>query len=318
MKKIYTIILLLILILLAGLVFPWRQESQEGGKIENQKESKKVIKKDDKEAKILFVGDMMFDRYIRQVGNNKGEDFVFSCIGDFLRDSDLAVGNLEGPITENASISMFTTPGGEGNYTFTFPTNTAKLLAKNNIRLVSLGNNHIYNFGEAGVASTKRYLTEAGVDYFGLPANRESLVSQIEIKGNKISFINYNEFGNIAVNDVVQKIEEEKQKDRIIIVYTHWGDEYVAPPQRVKNIAKKFADNGADFIIGSHPHVILESENINGAPVYYSLGNFIFDQYFNEEVSTGLVLELNIKNGKIKTFEHKVLISRDGRTCLAD
>ncbi len=288
--------LLVVLIALAGLVFSYQGES--------------------KETKILFVGDMMFDRYIRQVGYNKGEDFIFSCIGDFLKNSDLVVGNLEGPITENASKSMFTTPGGEGNYTFTFPTNTAKLLAKNNIKLVSLGNNHIYNFGEAGVASTKKFLTEAGVDYFGLPANRESLVNQVEIRGNKISFVNYNEFGAISMNDVIQKIEEEKQKDRIVIVYTHWGDEYVAPPQRVKNIAKKFVESGADFIIGSHPHVILENEKIDEVPVYYSLGNFIFDQYFNKEVSTGLVLELNIKDGEIKTIEHKVSIFRDGRTCL--
>lgn len=269
-----------------------------------------------REAKVLVVGDMMFDRYIRKIEYTKGEGNVFSCIGEFLKDSDLVVGNLEGPITEHASVSLFSKPGGPGNYTFTFPTVTAKLLAENNIRLVSLANNHINNFGEEGITSTKKYLTEAGVEYFGLPGNRESLVGQVELNGHKISFVAYNEFGGIASQDVEQKIKEEKGKGQTVIVYTHWGDEYVEPPQRVKDLAKRFTEAGADLIIGSHPHVVLSRGEFDGTPVYYSLGNFIFDQYWNKEVSTGLVLELKIKNGKIEISEHAVSINRDGTTCL--
>ncbi|MEK7635187.1 MAG: CapA family protein [Patescibacteria group bacterium] len=307
MKKIFIAIFVSIIVI-GGLVFIYQQENRE--------------------AKILFVGDMMFDRYIRQVGYNKGEDFIFSCLGDFLKNVDLVVGNLEGPITENPSKSMFTTPGGEGNYTFTFPTNTAKLLAKNNIKLVNLGNNHIGNFGKAGVESTKKYLDEAGVDYID-----SDYVYRTKIGSAEISFISYNEFalpaeasakaGGDSVEKIAKKIKEEKENKQTVIVYAHWGDEYVAPPQRVKNVAKKFADSGADFIIGSHPHVILGHESFDYAQdkktvVYYSLGNFIFDQYFSKEVSTGLILELNIKNKKIKTIEHKVSIGRDGRTCLVN
>ena len=77
-----------------------------------------------------------------------------------------------------------------------------------------------------------------------------------------------------------------------------------------------FARAGADLIVGSHPHVILSSEKIGDTFVYYSLGNFIFDQYWNKEVSTGLVLEMNIKGDDIKIIEHKVVLGRDGRTCL--
>jgi len=210
-KKFYIGIIFVLIILLTGIIF-YKQENQ-------------------KQAKILVVGDMMFDRHIREVGNNKGEDFIFSCkdskgevLSDFLKNADLVVGNLEGPITENTSVSMFTTPGSDGNYTFTFPTNTAELLVKNNIKLVNLGNNHIDNFGEEGITSTKKYLSEAGVDYFGLPSNRESLVDEEEINGQKISFINYNEFGNIPVGDVIQKVKDEKQKGQLVIIYAHWGD----------------------------------------------------------------------------------------------
>lgn len=100
------------------------------------------------EAKILFVGDMFFDRQIRKIIYSKGEDYIFSCVHDFLKEADAVVGNLEGPITEKASISLVSQPGDSNNFTFTFPTITAKLLAKNNIKIVSLGNNHIGNFGK--------------------------------------------------------------------------------------------------------------------------------------------------------------------------
>ena len=69
------------------------------------------------------------------------------------------------------------------------------------------------------------------------------------------------------------------------------------------------------LFVGSHPHIILPSEKISGTPVYYSLGNFIFDQYWNEEVSTGLVLELNMKNKDITVTEHRVSLNKNGQTC---
>lgn len=271
-----------------------------------------------RDKKILFVGDMNFDRYIRQVGNIKGEDFIFSCkdsngtsLSDFLQSFDLVVGNLEGPITDNPSISMGSAVESPENYTFTFPPSTAKLLAKNNIKLVNSGNNHIGNFGQEGIASTKKYLTESGVDYI----YNNSIFSK-ELGGNKISFISYNEFAGESVEKVAQKIYEEKNNGQIVFVYAHWGGEYSEVPSRVKNTAELFAKSGADLIIGSHSHIILPSEKINNTLVYYSLGNFIFDQYWNKEVSTGLVLEVNIKDDHIKIIEHKVSLNRDGRTCL--
>ncbi|MBN2094193.1 MAG: CapA family protein [Candidatus Zambryskibacteria bacterium] len=286
----------------------------------------------EKEAKILFVGDMMFDRHIRKMVYEKSGDYIFSCknskgivLSDFLQGADLVVGNLEGPITENASVSMFSVPETPNNYTFTFPTNTANLLAKNNIKLVSLDNNHINNFGEKGVESTKKYLIEAGVDYF----DKDSIY-RTKIGGMKMSFISYNEFLSAQagsgenIEKTAEKIKEEKAAGRTVFVYAHWGDEYIDPPWRVKNTAKIFAEAGADFIIGSHPHIVQSHEQFGDtdstsspqAIVYYSLGNFIFDQYWNEEVSTGLALEIKIKGDNVEIIEHPVSLLVDGRTCL--
>lgn len=299
MKKVLLFVFILIALVALFFVYEKREAS--------------YFAKATRDKKILFVGDMMFDRYIRQVGYNKGEDYVFSCINNFLKDSDLVVGNLEGPITENASRSMLTTPGGDSNYTFTFPTNTAKLLSQNNIKLVNLGNNHIDNFGQEGITSTKKYLSEAGVNYF---FNNE--IYRTNIGGNKISFISYNEFGGESAQKVAQKILEEKNNGQMVFVYAHWGEEYVPPPERVKKLVRSFIDVGAEMVVGSHPHIVQEKEIYKNKFIYYSLGNFIFDQYWNKEVSTGLVLEVDISGKKINVIEHKVSLNRDGRTCLVE
>lgn len=275
------------------------------------------------ESKIFFVGDMFFDRQIRKVMYAKGEDHIFSCIGDFLKEADLVVGNLEGPVTENASVSLLSQVGAPDNFTFTFPTNVPKLLAKNNIKVVSLGNNHIGNFGKQGILSTRKFLEEAGVEYFGGLSGDEP-IHQTKIKGQKISFIAYNEFGGESKEKVAEKIKSEKAAGQKVIVFAHWGEEYIAPVARVKKAAKLFAESGASLVVGAHPHVIQESEILKikdgeknrKVPVYYSLGNFIFDQYWNKEVSTGLVLEVKIKGNDLDITEHKVSIGKDGRTCL--
>lgn len=293
MKKLSTIAIALIILAVPAVIF-WEEN---------------------KESKIIFVGDMFFDRQIRKIMYEKGGDHIFSCIQDFLKSADLVVGNLEGPITENASKSLLSAVGSPNNFIFTFPTITAKLLAENNIKAVSLGNNHIGNFGKEGIVSTKRFLSDAGVSYFGGLSGDEEILRK-NVGGQSISFVSYNEFGGDLVDKVSVKIKGEKEAGQKVIIFAHWGDEYVAPPQRIKNAAKKFVDAGADLIVGAHPHVILEDEIISEVPVYYSLGNFIFDQYWNEGVSTGLALEVYLKGDDMQITEHKVSIQRDGRTCL--
>lgn len=299
MKKVYSVVFVVIILIAVFYSYEKREAFHFAKATRNKK--------------ILFVGDMMFDRYIRKVGYERGGDFIFSCanLSGFLKGFDLVLGNLEGPITENASRSMLTEPRSDNNFVFTFPTNTAGLLAENNIKLVNLGNNHISNFGQEGIDSTKKYLAESGIKYFGQPG--EALA-----KWGKFSFISYNEFGGESAQKIAKKILEEKNNGQMVLVYAHWGDEYVPPPERVKKLARSFIDVGAEMIIGSHPHIVQESEIYKGKHIYYSLGNFIFDQYWDKEVSTGLVLEVKIENGKIEILEHKVSLNKDGRTCLTN
>jgi hypothetical protein len=269
------------------------------------------------DAKLLFVGDIFLDRYIRQVAERKGGDYLFECVDELFQSADAVVGNLEGPITEFPSRSVGSVVGSPGNFVFTFPTTSASLLARHNVKIVSLGNNHIGNFGDEGIEQTKKYLTEAGVNYFGGLSGGEP-VHRTKIDNREISFIAYNQFGGDVVEKVAGRIQEEKiaKPKSTIIIFAHWGEEYSEPTWHMRDSAKRFAEAGASVVIGSHPHVVLGSENIGSTTVYYSLGNFIFDQYFEESVRNGLALEMNISKSGLTFIEHPVSMDRTGQTCL--
>jgi len=273
-------------------------------------------------VRILFAGDMMFDRSVRTTAEARGEDFLFECIDPLLAASDITIANLEGPITPAPSQSVGSAIGAPDNYVFTFPLSTAVLLERHHIALVNLGNNHIENFGEAGVETTIAALRDAGVGYFGDPL--ESTVATTTIRGVSLAFINYNEFsaqgrsasGGAAATTITQ-IKAARAKGELPIVYTHWGVEYApTAPERIHELAHAFVDAGGVAVIGSHPHVIEDHETYHGAPIYYSLGNFIFDQYWNDAVTHGLMLEITFApQGVERVREIPVILEHSRQTC---
>ena len=270
---------------------------------------------EEQEALLVFGGDMMFDRYIRQIMESVSGDYVFSCVDQALAEADAVIANLEGPITNNPSVSVGTDTEDPNNYVFTFPSGVAPLLARHNIFIVNIGNNHILNFGQEGLIETKQHLTKADVAYFG---DEETL--ELEIADVPFSFINYNEFSNaVEHSDILKNVRMSKEEGNVPVVYAHWGDEYVVPPERVKILARQFVDAGAALVVGSHPHVVQEVERYKDTYIYYSLGNFIFDQYFEEGVTNGLLLSVIFtKEGVSSIQEIPIKLHADGRTCVAD
>jgi poly-gamma-glutamate synthesis protein (capsule biosynthesis protein) len=274
-----------------------------------------------KDLQILFTGDLMFDRGIRYYADKIGSnEFIFNEIYPILANQDLVVSNLEGPITDNKSMSSGSAVGSANNYIFTFDKSVAKTLYSENIKLVNLGNNHILNFGKTGLASTERYLKEAGVDFFGGPDDDRSIIKKV---GDfKIGFISYNEFfgsANLDEAQTIAEIQNLKNKTDLIIVLPHWGIEYTTEPtQEIRDIAHQFINAGADLIIGSHPHVIQSIEDYNGKKIYYSLGNFIFDQYFQENVRNGLgvIVKIDPKTKFLKFEELSFYLQTGGQTVL--
>ncbi len=311
MKHIPAIFASIILILCALiLVVPYVLDHAE----EIQTDTVVVTQEEVLPARILFVGDMMFDRYIRKMSLVHGEDWSLSCSEWLLRNADVVVGNLEGPITDSDSVSMNSVIGSPENFQFTFPPSITSLLRKYNIGIVNIGNNHADDFGDLGRRATKNYLSEANIGYFGGFAGDEPIYRMV-INDIPLSFISYNQFGGEKAEVVASRIKEEQQAGQKVIVYTHWGEEYVPPTDRVREIAQLFAESGATLIIGSHPHVVQESEYIEDTLVYYSLGNFIFDQYWMDEVKEGLAVLVTMDAETLVGTEVPVRMERDGRTC---
>ena len=225
----------------------------------------------------------MLGRHVRFLMDTNSLDYPFRNIGD-LKGTDFVHANLEGPIKEQFINT------GKG-IEFKFKPDIVWPLKDSGINIVSIANNHALDQGWTGREDTKKHLTNAGIRYFGHPKNEiEDNAYITEIAGKKFSFIGF--------DDVVYKIDGDKARELIarldgevdyVVVSVHWGVEYVHnPTQRKQDFAHDWIDNGADFIIGHHPHVVQTMEIYKGVPIFYSLGNFVFDQYWSADTQEGM------------------------------
>lgn len=317
-QKIILLVIFLVALVAVGVFLTSKKTASFGIKNEQVIAKETVARPEKKPIKILFVGDMMFDRYIRQIADKRGAGYSFQKIQSILQSNDLVVGNLEGPITDKQSVSIDSVIGSKENYIFTFDKKFAGVLEKENIKLVNIGNNHILNFGFPGVESTRKYLSETGVEFFGDPENEENRMKIEKLKGFEIAFVNYNQFVGQAEQKTLDDLDRARaQKVDLIILYTHWGTEFVTgqPSDKIKNLAHKFIENGADLIIGTHPHVVQDKEEYAGKMIYYSLGNFIFDQYFSPETKKGLAVQVEISPEKKLQFrDFSLKMATNGQT----
>jgi poly-gamma-glutamate synthesis protein (capsule biosynthesis protein) len=274
--------------------------------------------KNSKPITIGFGGDMMFDRYIRTRGDEIGFEELLFPLKALFSNHDLVVVNLEGPITDFSSVSVGSQVLEPNNYIFTFPSVVAKTLKKIGVTHVSLGNNHILNFGNLGLSQTKQYLNDAGIKYFGEPFTETPHIKTLN--GISIGFIAFNEFAPPPKDIIVKALHDLEEIVDFIVVYSHWGYEYEHEPNIIqRQLAHEFIDAGADLVVGSHPHVIQSSEVYRDKHIYYSLGNLIFDQYWEESVRCGLFISVTInpKDFSYTTQETTVHLEKDGSTVIA-
>ena len=245
----------------------------------------------------IIAGDAMFDRNVWQTFKTAGLDQIFDNFGTrVFRGSDIGLINLEGPVS---SVSV---PGIQtGGMSFNFQPEVPSALKNLGISEVSLANNHTNNAGASGFVTTQSMLTKSGVKYFGQPEGFSTDNSVLRIDGGVptsiIGIMALDSFDEAALE---AKIKSEKSAGRTVIIFPHWGVEYApAHSATQEQLAKSWISAGADMIIGSHPHVTEDFQIIDGRPVVYSLGNFVFDQFFSDVTQQGLVLAGTITKNKI-------------------
>jgi poly-gamma-glutamate synthesis protein (capsule biosynthesis protein) len=248
-----------------------------------------------KPVEILFVGDIMLDRHVELRMKEFGWDYPFASTTDIFKKVDAVVANLEGPIMENR------VPAVGGNMNFSFATSTALLLKNNGVTHVSLANNHTNDKGKEVLEFTRQTLESASIKHFGDPIslNDHSVIYE-KIEGREFIFIGLNQtFGtlNIASTTSVIKGLRALYDKAIIIPFMHWGEEYKLTNNRQQeSLAHELIDAGADVVIGSHPHVVQNIEKYNGKIIFYSLGNFIFDQYFSSDTMSELGVKMTVSD----------------------
>ncbi len=269
---------------------------------------------------ILNFGDVMFDRGVRKIIETRGRDpleYIKQNL-NLVQGFDVFIANLEGPIVEmDRGLCQ------QKAYNFQFASDTPERLKSIGITMVNIANNHAYDCYQSGVDSTKKYLSLASIDYIGDRDLEKSYVIK-SINGKKVVFVGIDQTtAPIPVSDFYPLIQKLDSENDYVVVDIHWGTEYqLTEDSNQEIIAHKLIDNGADIIFGHHPHVIEPVKVYKGKAIFYSLGNFVFDQDFGDTTSglgVGVVLDdskavFTLLPYKLKSFAPDFLQGQDKET----
>lgn len=237
----------------------------------------------DSTVTMLFVGDMMFDRNVAKTSAGR-LDYPFDKIRGaedrFFRGVDFVVGNLEGAISRRRA------PDKEND--FAFPDGIASVLKKFNFDVVNLANNHTLDQGRVGVEDTKKALAAAGIGFFGDQVKDDTPAARL----SNVAFLGFNATDNpVDEKQAELAVRSAAAPNNLVVVNVHWGAEYQPrPTEGQRAFGRKLVEWGADAVIGHHPHWMQGMEVWQGKPIFWSLGNFIFDQYWSEETQKGLAV----------------------------
>lgn len=274
------------------------------------------------EVKLIFVGDMMLDD-----GPGKaiaaGAD-PYQEFAEIFDAADLVIGNLE---------CVVATCGQEQEKPWTFRAHPRVIPHLTwYFDAVSVANNHSGDFGQDALAEQCGLLDEAKLTYFGGGRNREEAhrPAILERRGLRIAFLAFNDFpprefeagpttpgvawiDEQTVLAAIRAIKEEQQAE-LVIPYMHWGDEDDNGPNREQiDLARKMIDAGADAVVGAHPHVLQRTDCYRCKPIFYSLGNFVFDDFEDPLCYRSHVVRLTVnRQGAVGWDTVDVQIDRQG------
>lgn len=195
-------------------------------------------------------------------------DYFFDNVRGIFENDDLTMVNFEGTLTYSEDRY-------DKTYAFKADPSYVQILSGSSVEAANLANNHYQDYGYDSYTDTIHYLEEAGIATFG-----HDRYAVVDVKGIKVGMIGFLEIfdGMDTQYPMLEMLEKVKAEDPdLIIVHLHWGDELSKEPTDIQVALGRMAiDNGADLVIGHHPHVIQGIEKYNGKYICYSVGNFCF------------------------------------------
>ncbi len=283
------------------------------------KEDKAVEVERPKTTTLMFVGDMMLARSVEtSVKKNFNGDYskLFENIPE-IKNADILFANLEGPVSDVGNNVG-------SKYSFRMDPSVLPVIKNAGFDIVSFANNHIGDWNTTAFADTLKRLTDNGILKTGAGMNKKEVETPtiIEKNGIKFGYIGVSDVGPewmeatdtkggilLASDPLIREIiKNAKTQSDVLIVSIHWGEEYkTIHNSHQEELAKMLIDSGADMIIGHHPHVIEDIGKYKDKPIVYSLGNFIFDQYFSKNTMRGMVYQATFESNTLKSTDSKII-----------
>lgn len=264
---------------------------------------------DESRIVLAFAGDVMLGRNVEVLMEKHGRQYPFASTSELFDKADFVILNLEGPIPEKHVRTL------SGQMSFSFPFYVPQVLNDHGVDAVSLANNHTFDKGSAVYTDTAHALQVANISPFGHPTKQDVHYARNYIlNGVPFTLIGFNAtFPSFDIDEAIQAVKDAERMfpEGVIVVFMHWGDEYEPLSSTYqRSIARALHDAGVNIVIGAHPHVTqeVECQGIHRCTVF-SLGNFIFDQYFSKDVEEGLVVYVTLTRQGIEQME---LVPIDG------
>jgi poly-gamma-glutamate synthesis protein (capsule biosynthesis protein) len=296
---------------------------------------------------LAFVGDVMLGRGVAQALDGDWEA-AFAGVRPWLAEADLALANLESPLTDALPLSLSPplgmlplslssllgmlplplsppTGGDEEGYDLRAPLEAVAALRAAGFDVVSLANNHALDAGQAGLRETVDTLHAAGIAAL-VDGETGTLVGWDTGKLGNWSPVHQSTslpvYRLLAFDDSAAPLDvgaaagavaEAAEEADLVIVSIHWGGEYQAAPSlRQQAIARRLSQAGAALIVGHGPHVLQRIEWVGGTLVAYSLGNFLFDQPYPADCRWGAILRITLRGERIVAVEALPTVAERG------
>jgi hypothetical protein len=239
------------------------------------------------EVTLQFGGDIIFTSPTANPFLSLGERLFWGV--------DIALANLEGVI---APTDTFSVRRGDGAAILTYPPIVAEWLRSSRIGVLNLGNNHQYDGDERVRTNTRTLLVAAGMQVLGTTAEDVAVLRKVEGDTRVAVVVGTTEDLNEEAL-LLKRVSEETAAGYDVIAYVHWGKEFNQTPTPAQHIlAKRLVAAGARLIVGTHPHVVIPAEVIDGVPVLYSLGNLAYGDPERVETHRGAVLGVRVRKGE--------------------
>jgi Bacterial capsule synthesis protein PGA_cap len=243
------------------------------------------------------------------------------AVRDLISGADIAMANFENPAPNRFRWHTSGT-------VFTADPSIIDGLVDAGIDYVGLANNHIGDAGDNGILQTIQNLRKRGLKFSGagkdLTAARRAAL--LEANGTTVAILAYDAIAKsyfaatkepgssqLALHRVEQDIKRARERGAdVVIVFPHWGVEYEHSPfANQQKLARDIIDAGADMIIGNHAHYAAAMEVYEGKPIWYALGNFVFDQTWSEPTMEGVTLELTFQGADLRQIRMRPHIILD-------